>query len=85
MKTNHRFVQEPETLLTAPIQPKKNDGTMFLLQKLRTSLRFGDNDLSTVNEEDSIAGVLIVFTDYEKALAAADGDPSSIAFIRKAT
>ncbi len=74
------FVQEPDTLITAPPVPKR-DGRKWMLMKIHHHFHVGGEQKDFKCPISGVVGYLPVFDDYEKALAFAEGDTRCIVSI----
>jgi len=71
-------VQEPENTLVAAPFKRSDEGTVHIVTKVQTMIKVGGIDQKFTQPEDGIIGFMVVFNDYEKALAWANGDASLI-------
>ena len=72
-----KWVQEPDNLLTNPGRPKV-DGEVFIVTSVQTSLLVGGESQKVQQLDEGIIGFMVVFNDYEKALAWAGGNSALV-------
>ncbi len=78
------FVQEPDTLLTAPTVPKQV-GRQWVCMMVHQSLHVDGQKLKINDPQSGVVGYLPVFNDYEKALAFVDGRVDHLVTVQSQT